>query len=59
MATTTVRDRTLTSDILVVDDEADIRLLLKGILNDEGLSVREAGNSDEAFAAIRQRLLQD
>ena len=55
MATTTVRDRTLTSDILVVDDEADIRLLLKGILNDEGLSVREAGNSDEAFAAIRQR----
>ena len=50
-----IRDKTLTNDILVVDDETDIRLLLKGILNDEGLSVREAGNSDEAFAAIKQR----
>ena len=31
------KDRNLTSDILVVDDEADIRLLIEGILNDEGL----------------------
>ena len=38
----TVKDKSLTNDILVVDDEADIRLLIKGILNDEGLSVREA-----------------
>src|ERR1700729_8780 len=49
------KDRNLTSDILVVDDEADIRVLIKGILNDEGLMVREAGNSDETFNAIKQR----
>jgi two-component system nitrogen regulation response regulator NtrX len=49
------RDKSLTNDILIVDDESDIRLLMKGILNDEGLSVREAGNSDETFNAIKQR----
>lgn len=49
------KDKSLTNDILVVDDETDIRFLIKGILNDEGLSVREAGTSDEALAAIRQR----
>src|ERR1700722_9154506 len=50
-----MKDRNLSSDILVVDDETDIRLLIKGILNDEGLLVREAGNSDETFNAIKQR----
>src|ERR1700722_572093 len=50
-----MKDRNLSSDILVVDDETDIRLLIKGILNDEGLSVREAGNSDETLNAIKQR----
>jgi len=52
---TASKDKSLTNDILVVDDEADIRALIKGILNDEGLSVREAGNSDETLAAIKQR----
>ncbi len=51
----TVKDKSLTNDILVVDDEADIRALIKGILNDEGLMVREAGNSDETLNAIKQR----
>ncbi len=51
----TGKDKNLSSDILVVDDEADIRMLIKGILNDEGLMVREAGNADDAMAAIRQR----
>jgi two-component system nitrogen regulation response regulator NtrX len=51
----TTKDKNLTGDVLVVDDETDIRLLIKGVLNDEGLSVREAGNSDETFAAIQQR----
>ncbi|MDP9127325.1 MAG: sigma-54 dependent transcriptional regulator [Pseudomonadota bacterium] len=50
-----VKDKSLTNDILVVDDEADIRLLIKGILNDEGLSVREAGNADETLKAISLR----
>ncbi|MBV8061005.1 MAG: sigma-54-dependent Fis family transcriptional regulator [Alphaproteobacteria bacterium] len=45
----------MTQDILVVDDEGDIRLLLKGILNDEGWSVREAANSDETMQAILAR----
>lgn len=51
----TAKDKNLTSDILVVDDEADIRLLIKGILNDEGLSVREAGTDEETFKKIAER----
>lgn len=43
------------ADILVVDDEADIRDLVSGLLEDEGHSVRVASNSDEALAAIRAR----
>ncbi|HLJ64971.1 MAG TPA: sigma-54 dependent transcriptional regulator [Stellaceae bacterium] len=42
-------------DILVVDDEADIRMLVCGILKDEGFATREAGNSTAALAAIRAR----
>jgi two-component system, NtrC family, nitrogen regulation response regulator NtrX len=42
-------------DILVVDDEADIRMLMCGILKDEGYETREAGNSVQALAAIRTR----
>jgi two-component system nitrogen regulation response regulator NtrX len=45
----------MTSDILIVDDEADIRDLVAGILQDEGHGARTAGNSDEALDAIRQR----
>ena len=43
------------ADILVVDDEADIRELVGGILTDEGHAVRTAANSDAALAAIRAR----
>ncbi|HLI22905.1 MAG TPA: response regulator, partial [Stellaceae bacterium] len=42
-------------DILVVDDEADIRALMCGILSDEGYETRQAGNSTEALGAIRAR----
>ena len=42
-------------DILVVDDEADIRMLMCGILKDEGYQTREAGNSTQALAAVRSR----
>ena len=42
-------------DILVVDDEADIRDLVAGILEDEGYSLRTAADSDAALAAIRAR----
>ncbi len=40
------------SDILIVDDERDIRELISDILEDEGYSTRLAGNSDECMAAI-------
>mgnify|MGYP006166508005 CR=1 FL=1 len=45
--------RSTGADILVVDDEADIRELVSGLLEDEGHAVRTASNSDEAIAAIR------
>jgi two-component system nitrogen regulation response regulator NtrX len=43
------------ADILIVDDESDIRDLVAGILEDEGHSPRLAGNSDEAIGAIESR----
>ena len=43
-------------DILVVDDEGDIRELVTGILEDEGFAPRAAANSDGAFKAVRERL---
>jgi len=42
-------------DILIVDDEPDIRALIEGILADEGYGTRQAANSDQALAAFRQR----
>ncbi len=42
-------------DILIVDDEADIRALIAGVLEDEGYGPRTAANSDEALAAIAER----
>ncbi|MCC6000706.1 MAG: sigma-54-dependent Fis family transcriptional regulator [Pararhodobacter sp.] len=40
------------SDLLIVDDERDIRELVSEILRDEGYETRMAANSDEALAAI-------
>ena len=45
----------MASDILIVDDEADIRELVSGILEDEGHSTRLAKDSDEALRAIEER----
>jgi two-component system, NtrC family, nitrogen regulation response regulator NtrX len=42
-------------DILIVDDEPDIRLLIDGILRDEGYDTRGAGDSDAAVASFRVR----
>ena len=42
----------MASDILVVDDEADIRDIVSGILSDEGHETRVAHDSDSALAAI-------
>jgi two-component system, NtrC family, nitrogen regulation response regulator NtrX len=43
------------ADILVVDDEADIRELVAGILEDEGYATRRAGSADDALAAVQAR----
>jgi two-component system nitrogen regulation response regulator NtrX len=45
----------MASDILIVDDEADIRELVSGILQDEGYLTRTARDSDDALAAIAAR----
>jgi len=42
-------------DILVVDDEADIRTLICGILEDEGYACRQAGDADGALAVLGER----
>jgi two-component system nitrogen regulation response regulator NtrX len=45
----------MAADILIVDDEADIRELIAGILEDEGHATRVARDSDEALRAIEER----
>jgi two-component system, NtrC family, nitrogen regulation response regulator NtrX len=45
----------MAADILIVDDEADIRELVSGILQDEGYTARTARDSDEALAAVATR----
>jgi two-component system nitrogen regulation response regulator NtrX len=42
-------------DILIVDDEADIRAAISGILGDEGYETRVAHDSDTALAALAER----
>src|SRR6202171_2030173 len=45
----------MASDILIVDDEADIRDLVAGILEDEGFITRTARDSDSALTEIANR----
>jgi two-component system, NtrC family, nitrogen regulation response regulator NtrX len=45
----------MAADILIVDDEADIRELIAGILQDEGYETRLAHNSDAALSEVDQR----
>ncbi|HEY5797494.1 MAG TPA: sigma-54 dependent transcriptional regulator [Bosea sp. (in: a-proteobacteria)] len=45
----------MSADILVVDDETDIRELVAGLLEDEGYRTRKASSADEALAAIAAR----
>ncbi len=42
-------------DILIVDDERDIRELVAGVLSDEGYECRTAGDSQSALEAVDQR----
>jgi two-component system nitrogen regulation response regulator NtrX len=45
----------IASEILIVDDEEDIRDLIAGILKDEGYDTRVAGDSEAALGAVRLR----
>ena len=45
----------MVSDILIVDDEADIRDIVSGILSDEGHSTRLAADADSALGEIAKR----
>ena len=45
----------MADEILVVDDEDDIRTLIADILEDEGYSCRTASNSDGALSAVSER----
>jgi DNA-binding NtrC family response regulator len=42
-------------EILIVDDEPDIRLLIEGILRDEGYETRGAGDAESAIDSFRAR----
>jgi two-component system nitrogen regulation response regulator NtrX len=42
-------------EVLVVDDEADIRDLVSGVLEDEGYAVRTAADSNSALDAVEER----
>lgn len=46
----------MAADVLIIDDEADIRELVSDILVDEGYFTRTAGSSDEALAEIARRV---
>lgn len=45
----------LSLDVLIIDDEADIRELISDILKDEGFSPRTAANSTTAFKLIAEK----
>jgi len=45
----------MTSDVLIVEDEDDIRAMISGILEDEGYEVREAATSQKALELVKTR----
>ena len=46
----------MTKEVLVIDDNSDIRQLISGILKDKGFTVREAANYDQALLEINKKL---
>ena len=46
----------MANEILVIDDNLDIRQLISGILKDQGMVVREAANFDQALLEINKKL---
>ena len=54
-AKATATEKLMALEVLVVDDEADIRELVSGVLEDEGYAVRTAADSSAALDAIEER----
>ena len=46
----------MANEILVVDDNSDIRLLISSILKDKGYTIREAANFDQAVNEINKKM---
>ncbi len=46
----------MTADILIIDDESDIRSLIQGILEDEGYTTREAASDERCYEQIKQKM---
>ena len=46
----------MTKEVLVIDDNSDIRQLISGILRDKGFVVRAAANYDQALIEINKKL---
>ena len=46
----------MTNEILVIDDNSDIRQLISGILKDKGFIVREAANFSQAMLEFNKKL---
>ena len=46
----------MSNEILVIDDNSDIRKLISGILQDRGYIVRQAANYDQALLEIKKKL---
>lgn len=46
----------MSADILIVDDEEDIRNLIRGILEDEGYQIRIAASSKQAYEAVSTKV---
>jgi two-component system nitrogen regulation response regulator NtrX len=45
----------MSTDILIVDDEPDIRELIGGVLEDEGYEIRLAATAETALEEVRRR----
>jgi two-component system nitrogen regulation response regulator NtrX len=46
------RPEKMSANILIVDDEEDIRVLIQGILEDEGYETRQAANASQTYEAF-------
>ena len=46
----------MSAEILIIDDNSDIRFLISGLLKDLGFSIRQAANYNQALSEIDKKL---